>query len=109
MREPLDPHEIPEDAGKGDLAAYVGEDIGRILMLRAAALFGVVSLVAGAMSESATSTLKTALFSAGGAGLVLLLLAQLFRWPRSRQWVAILAVIFVCGALLGAVFVGSRS
>ncbi len=107
-KQPLDPHEIPDDAGAGDLAAYIGEDIGRILMLRVAALAGVLAIVAGAMSESASSGLQTACIVAGGAGLGLLLIAQLFRWRRSRQWTAILLVTVVCAALLGAVFVGSR-
>lgn len=108
-KPPLDPHEIPDDAGSGELAAYIGEDIGRIIMLRVAALAGVVSLVAGAMSESATPTLKSACLAAGGGGLLLLLIAQLFRWRRSRQWIAILLVAAVCTGLLVAVFVGSRA
>ncbi|PUA79767.1 hypothetical protein [Nocardioides currus] len=106
---PRDPHDIPDDAGVGELAAYVGEDVGRIIMLRVAALAAVLSLVAGAMSESASATLKTTCLSAGGAGIVLLLLAQLFRWRRSRQWVAILLVTLVCVGLLVAVFLGSRT
>ena len=107
--QPRDPHDIPDDAGAGELAAYIGEDIGRIIMLRVAALAGVVSIVAGAMSESASSTLRTTCLAAGGAGLSLLLLAQLFRWRRSRQWIAILLVTLVCAGLLLAVFLGSRT
>lgn len=106
---PLDPDRIPDDADAGDFAAYVGEDVGRMIMLRVAALFALACLVAGAMSESASSTLRTACFAAGGAGVTLLILAQLFRWRRSRQWVAILGVLVACGCLLGAVFVGSRA
>lgn len=108
-REPLDPHDIPDDAGASELVAYIGEDIGRIIMLRVAALAAVIAVVAGAMSESASSSLKTACLSAGGAGLVLLLLAQLFRWRRSRQWLAILVVTLACVGLLVAVFLGSRA
>lgn len=107
-REPLDPHQIPDDADGGDLAAYVGEDIGRILMLRVAALTAIVCVVAGFMSESASQAVKTACLVVGGVGIVAILLAQLFRWPRRRQWVTIAVVTIASAGLLIAVFLGSR-
>lgn len=108
-REHTDPQQIPDDADGRDLAAYVGEDIGRVIMLRVAALAAVVTLVAGFMSESATEALATACLASGAAGVVLLLLAQLFRWRRTRQWVVILGVTVVCAGLLAAVFAASRA
>ncbi|MEI2713988.1 MAG: hypothetical protein V9G04_12050 [Nocardioides sp.] len=107
-RHPLDPHEIPDDADGGDLGAYIGEDLGRIMMLRVAVTVAIIGLVAGAMSESATPALKTACMVAGCAGVVLLLVAQLFRWPRRIQWFTIGGVMVACAGLLAAVFVGSR-
>lgn len=107
-REYRDPQQIPDDADGRDLAAYVGEDIGRVLMLRVAVGAAVITIVAGLMSESATEALKTACLVAGGAGIALLLLAQLFSWRRTRQWLVILTVTLVCVGLLAAVFVGSR-
>lgn len=104
-----DPHQIPDDADGRDLAAYVGEDIGRVLMLRVAAGVAVVAIVAGLLSESASEALKTACLVAGGVGIVMLILVQLFRWRRSRQWVVIAAVTLGCAGLLAAVFVGSRA
>ena len=106
-REHTDPQQIPDDADGRDLAAYIGEDIGRVIMLRVAALAAVVTIVAGLMSESATQTLRAACLGAGSVGVVLLLLAQLFRWRRTRQWVVILGVTVVCAGLLAAVFAGS--
>lgn len=107
-REYTDPQKIPDDADGRDLAAYVGEDIGRVLMLRVAVGVAIITVVAGLMSESATDSLATACTAAGGAGVGLLLVAQLFGWRRSRQWLVIVSVTLVCCALLAAVFIGSR-
>jgi hypothetical protein len=108
-RDHTDPQQLPDDADGADLAAYVGEDIGRVIMLRVAALAAVVTIVAGLMSESATEGLRAACLTAGVAGVVLLLLAQLFRWRRTRQWAVVLGVTVVCAVLLAAVFTGSRA
>lgn len=80
-----------------------------MIMCPVAAMIAVVTLVAGAMSESASSAVKTACLIARGAGIVLLLLSQLFRWRRTRQWIAILTVVVLGGGLLTAVFLGSRT
>ncbi|KRF02554.1 hypothetical protein ASG88_04040 [Nocardioides sp. Soil777] len=108
-REHTDPQQLPGDADGRDLAAYVGEDVGRVVMLRVAALAAVVTLVAGFLSESATEALTTACLAAGAAGIVLLLLAQLLRWRRTRQWVVILGVTVLCTGLLTGVVAGSRA
>ena len=108
-RPPLDPQQIPDDASTGDLAAYVGEDVARLIVLRVAALTGVVTVITGLLSESASDELKAACLAIGGLGLVVLLLAQLFGWRRSRQWIAILVVTLACAALLVTVFLGSRA
>ena len=86
-RPPLDPQQIPDDASTGDLAAYVGEDVARVIVLRVAALTGVVTVITGLLSESASDELKAACLAIGGLGLVVLLLAQLFGWrvPRTRS------------------------
>ena len=109
MRDHTDPQQIPDDADARDLAAYVGEDIGRVIMLRVAALTAVVAIIAGLMSESASEALKGACIGAGTVGVVLLLGVQLFGVRRTRQWAVILLVTLACAGLLAAVFAGSRS
>jgi len=107
-RPPLDPNEIPEDSSAGVVAAYIGEDISRIIMLRVSAFAGAVAIVAGLFSHSAPAGLKAACIASGSVGLAVLLAAQLFRIRRSRQWVVIFTVLLVCGSMLLAVLLNSR-
>lgn len=108
MGDVPDPDAIPDDASGKELAGFVAEDVLRYLGARLAALVAVVAIVAGLMSESASSALKGACVGAGAAGVLLVLCAGLFGWRRSRQWWVLVGVLVVCGGLLAAVFVGSR-
>lgn len=105
---PRDPQQIPEDASGADLAAYVGEDIGRQLVGRVA-IFVALLCVLGGFTTDADQPVRTAGIAAGGVGAFALLVAALAGWRRSRQWLLILLVIAGCGALFATMLVQHRA
>lgn len=107
-REPRDPNRIPDDAGGGELAAYVGEDVGRMLALRVAALVAALCLVAGVATDADQGT-RAAGIVAGSLALLTLLVSQLGGWRRTRQWLLMGAVLVACGGLFAVLLAQHRS
>ncbi|WP_370247657.1 hypothetical protein [Nocardioides sp.] len=102
-----DPHDLPDDAAPGVLAAYVGEDVGRQLMVRLCLGVAALGLLAGAFSE-ASDAARTAVAVVSGLGIVLLATAGLARWSRPRQWLAIAAVLVTTTPLVALVLAQHR-
>jgi len=103
----LSPDQVPDDTTGGQLAGWIAEDVARYLAARLAALAACVAVVAGALSESASTGLKATSATAGGVGLFVLLGTGLLRARRTRQWWVIGIVLATCAALLAAIWLGS--
>lgn len=101
-RDRLDPHQIPEDAGAGQLTGYVAEGVARWIVARiallAAALCAIVGIIPGA-----SAGLRGAAIGAGCVGFLLVTLALLGGWSRRPLWVVLVVVTAVCGGLLAVV------
>lgn len=93
MTAPLGPDEIPDDTGTGRFAAFVAEDLVRSLGLRVAGLAAIMALGMGTFTGSASAPARTAGVAVGVLGLLVLTISQFARWPRTRQWLTILAVV----------------
>lgn len=96
-----DPHQIPDDTGRGGLVAYIGEDVLRGLTLRLTLLVTALTLLAAGTVGAAPDPARTAGLVVGGAGFLLVLVAVLSGWRRSRQWVVLLVVLVASGSALG--------
>lgn len=87
-----------EREGVGSLLRWIGADLLREGAVRLAALSACVAVVAGWLAE-APAALRVVSAVAGGASVLVLLVAGLSPWPPRRQWAAIAATGLGCAAL----------
>lgn len=103
-----DPHDLPDDADVGDLAAYVGEDVGRQIVVRLTLGVIALALLAGAFSEAADAV-RVAAIAVSSVGLLLVVVAGLARWSRGRQWCVLALVLATTTPLVVVMLAQHRS
>lgn len=80
-------------------------DAGRTLAVRLALLAAIACLVGGLLADDVATALAVASVVAGCVGLTSLSMVQLQPGRPVRQWVLAVAVLLVCGGLMGALVV----
>jgi hypothetical protein len=98
------PDQLPDDATGRDLAAAVGEDVGRQLVGRLSLFVSALCVLAGLTTDADAAVGGTGV-GVGAVAFALVALAALARWSLRRQWSLILGGLLASGALLALMLV----
>ncbi len=82
-----------------DAVAEIGEDIGRGLVTKVASFAVIFCFGAGVFEGGAPPALRVTAVVAAGVGGLIMMVATLGGWRRSRQWVVIVLNLLVCTGL----------
>ncbi len=102
-RAPLDPKDIPDDTTTPQAFGWMAESLARSYALRLAGILALLGALIAAMQPQLGAGPRIATMVIGVLFAGVLLLSQLRSWSRTYQWLLVLAVALVSGAMLAIV------